>query len=632
MITMMRRYRKALQIGLLIVIAVFVATSVFVFGSSGLRGDPTDSVATVNGEAISLEAYQRRYQEYVSAYSATLRERFSPEAAERTGLPQMVIQDVVQETLIFQRARAERLAVNDEELNAHIHAIPNFQDNGRFSLKLYEEVLRRNNLTKTVFEGDIRRRLTRIKVENIVRYGVKLTEGEIEQAFVHNREEVRAAWALIELAPLIAATTTTDAELEAYLKEHAAEFRLPERRRVQYLTFAPKDFIRTVSEAEVEKYYADHAAEFETPRQVKAAHILVRVGETGGSAAEDKARAKVADIIRRAKAGEDFAKLAKELSEDRASAENGGELGFVGKGEMVPAFEAAVFALKKGEVSAEPLRTAFGFHAIKVTDVREGGKKPLREVAAQIRERLQTEPAEQAARAKAEEVRAKLLTAADFQEQAKSLGLSPVEVTISRRPRTGEMAPADTIEETAFALAKNSVSQPIKTPAGFMVLKNVEELPSAVPPLAAIKETVAASVKRRKADAAALARARVVVAESQAGDFAAAAHKALATVGEAGRFSRAKPSDKLPGDAATAALRVPAGATTDPVKTPQGYYVLKVLERFPPDMKDLGADREKLAQEVLARKQTQAWQDWFAAAVASAKIEMNPARLQAPRS
>jgi len=627
MITMMRRSRRALQVGLLILIAAFVATSVFVFGSSSLRGDPGTSVATVNGETISLERYQRRYQDFLNFYGSRLRERLTPEMAERLGLPQQVVEDLVQEALILQRARAERLDVHDEELNAQIHAIPDFHENGRFSLKRYEDVLRRVPLSKTAFEDDVRRRMTRIKLEGIVRNGIKLTEGEIEQAFVHNREEVRAAWALVDLAPIVAAVTVTDAELETYFKDHAAEFRLPERRKIQYVTFAPKDFTGTVSDAQVEKYYTEHAQEFATPRQVKVSHILARVGETGGSAAEDQARAKIAGAIRRAKAGEDFAKLAGELSDDPGTAKSGGDLGFVSKGQLVPDFEAAMSTLKKGEISPEPVRTPFGFHVIKVMDINEGGSKPLREVAPHIRERLQAEAAEQAAKTRAEEMRAKLLGAGDFMAQAKTLGLTPVETTIPRRDRPMDKAAADSVEESAFGLAKGGVSTPLKTPAGFLVLKVVDELPTGVPPLATIKDSVTANVKRQKADAAALDRVRTLTAEAKSGDFAAAAHKVGATVGETGRFSRAKPADKLPGDVMVAALQVPTGATTNPVRTPQGYYVLKVLERFPPDTKDMGGDREKLTKEVLGKKQLQAWQDWLNTARANAKIEVTGARL-----
>jgi peptidyl-prolyl cis-trans isomerase D len=625
MITLMRRYRRALQVGLLVVIAAFVATSVFVFGQGSMSGGPDTAVAKVNGEAISADRYQRRYQEYFNAYAQSLRDQFSPEMAERMGLPQQVVDDLVQEELIVQRARAERLDTSDEELNAQIHAIAHFHEAGRFSMKRYEEVLRRGNVSKAAFEDDVRRRLTRLKVEGIVRSGVKLTEGEIAQAFVLSREEARATWALVDLAPIVAAMTATDAELTAYLKDHAAEFRLPERRRIQYVTFVPRDFLRPLTDAEVEKYYTEHAKEFETPRQAKAAHILVRVTETGGSEAEDKARAKIADIIRRVKAGEDFAKLARELSEDPGTKASGGELGLVGKGEVVPDFEAAMFALKKGEMTQVPVRTPFGYHVIKVTEIHEGGKKPLRDVAAQIRERQQNEAAEQAAKAKADEMRAKLLSAPDFMAQARTLGLSPIDAAIPRREQARGLAPPEPIEETAFSLTKGGISPPLKTPVGYIVLKAVEELPAAVPPLDAIKDRVTASVKRQKAEAVAFDRAKAIASEAPGGNFAATAQKAGATVGETARFSRAKPADKLPGDVMVAALEVPAGATTAPIKTAQGYYVVRVLERFAPDTKELGAERDKLSKEVLAKRQGQAWQDWVTAARAGAKIEMTTA-------
>ena len=632
MITTMRRYRRVLQIGLLVVIAAFVATSVFVFGQGSLKGDVDTSVARVNGERISTERYQRRYQEYLNMYAQTLRDRFSPEMAERMGLPQQVVEDLVQEELVIQRARAERLEANDEELNAQIHGIVPFQEGGRFSMKKYEDLLRRNNIAKSAFEDDIRRRLTRMKVETIVRGGAKLTEGEVRQAFVASREEARATWAFIDLNPIVAGAAATDAELEAYLKDHSAEFRLPERRQIQYVTVVPRDFLRPATDAEVEKYYAEHAKEFEIPHQVKAMHILARVGETGGSAAEDRARAKIADIIRRLKAGEDFAKLAGELSEDPGSKASRGDLGWVSKGEVVPDFETALFALKKGEMTPEPVRTPFGFHVIKVTEIREAGKKPLKEVAPQIREKLQTETADQAAKTKADEVRAKLLGAPDFMAQARTLSLTPVETAIPRRDRSARgMAPAEPIEETAFALSKGGVSTPLKTPVGYLVLKTVDELPATVPPLAQIKDRVAASVKRQKAEAVALDRANALVAAAKGGDFPAAAQKAGAAVGEAARFSRVKPADKLPGDVMVAALETAAGGTTAPIKTAQGYYVVKVHDRFAPDLKDLEAERAKLAQEVLNKRQGQAWQDWMSAARVNAKIEINMPRVPPPR-
>ena len=622
MISVMRRYRKSLQIGLLLVIAAFVA-SLFIFGSRGMGDGPApDAVATVNGESIPYARFQSRYQAYMDAYAQIYRDRFSSELAERLGLPQRVVNDLVQETLIVQRAQREGLEVSDEELNEQIHAVPGFQENGRFALRRYQEFLRRRGTSAAVFEADVRRELTRVKVEAAVRSGVKVAPAEVEQAYALRHDAVRAAWALVELGPILAATTVGDQELAAYLGTHAEEFRQPERRRVQYVTLTQKDFLKPVPDGDVQKYYTEHAKEFEAPRQARVAHVLARVPETGGSEAEDKARAKVADVIRRAKAGEDFAKLAKALSEDPGSAAKGGDLGLVSQGEVVPEFERAVFALKKGEISPEPVRTAFGFHAIKVSEVKEGGRKPLPAVAPQIRDRLQAEAADAVMNAKAVELRGELQAAKDFMAEAKKRGLTAAESTLARMDRVATPGGPDPLEEAAFALAIGGVSAPVRTPAGLVVLKSVEAIPAGVPALAEVRDKVAAAVKRQKAETVALGRARQLATDAKA-DFAAAAKKAGAQTGETPRFSRAKPAEKLPGDAMVAALGAPAGGITEPVKAAQGYYVLKVLERAAPDMSGFAAEREKITRDVLAQKQGQAWESWIVGARAGAKIDIS---------
>src|SRR5213080_3590902 len=622
MITVMRRYRRILQIGLLVVIAAFVLTSVYVGSMSGGARNRGDVVAAVNGEAIPVERYQRRYQAYLDAYSRVYRDRFSPTLAEQLGLPQQAVNDLVQEAVVVQRARAEGLEVSDEELNAQIQAVPAFAENGRFSLARYQDFLRRRGVSASAFENDVRRQLTYQKAYGVIRAGIKVSDPELERAFALRREEVRAAWALVETAPLMASATAGDEDIAAYLKSHSAEFQLSERRRVQYVTLAPKDFRPQLSEAEVEKYYTEHAREFETPQQVHAAHVLVPVPQTGGSEAEDKAREKIADVIRRAKAGEDFARLAAQVSEDPGTKTKGGDLGWITKGEMVPAFETAVFALGPGQISPEPVRTPFGFHAIKVLETRAASKKPLQDVAASIRDRLAAEAADRAARAKADEVKAPLQSAKDFMAEARRLGLTPIETTMSRLERVPMFGGSDPLQDTAFTLAVGGVSSAVKTPAGWVVLKSIEAIPAGVPPLAEIRDKVTTAVKRQKAEAVALDRATKVASDARTRDFAAVAKAAGVQTGETVRFSPSKPAERLPGDVQLAALQSSAGTITSPLKSPQGYYVLKVLERIAPNIADLAAERDKLSREVLAQKQSQAWEAWVAQARSTAKIEM----------
>ena len=420
----------------------------------------------------------------------------------------------------------------------------------------------------------------------------------------------------------MASAAAPDEEIAEYFKAHGEEFKQPERRKVQYVTLVAKDFTPRISDADVEKYYTEHTKEFETPRQVHASHVLARVGETGGSEAEDKARDKVADVIRRARAGEDFGKLAREISDDPGSKDKGGDLGWVSQGDMVPPFEQALFALKKGELTAEPVRTPYGFHAIKVLEVREGTRKPLKDVAAQIRDRLAAEAAEKAARAKADQVRPALQQTKDFMAQARTLGLAPVETSMTKAARPPGMPEgADSLEDAAFALALGGVTTPVKTPAGWVVLKVVDTVPAGVPPLAEIRDRVAATVKRLKADALAAGRAKQLADEAKSGNLEGAARKVGASYGETLRFSRSKPAEKLPGDAQLAALQTPTGETSPAVRTPQGYYVVKVLERAPAGPVD-PLERDKLEKELTSQKQNQVWERWVMAARGESRIEV----------
>jgi peptidyl-prolyl cis-trans isomerase D len=622
MITFMRRYRVGLQIGLLVVIAAFVG-SLFLFGSSGFgKGDVRpDAVATVNGETITRRQYQDRFQGYLEMYSRGNQGRLTPELAEQLGLPQRVVDELVTEAAVAQRAEKEGLGLSDEEFNAAVHVMREFQENGRFSMERYRRFLQMRGVEA---EQELRRFLTLRKIQRLIVGGVRVTDGEVEQAWGLRRDEVRTSWALVELGPLVTAATASDDELAEYLKTHGEEFTQPERRKVQYVTLVAKDFAPRPSDAEIEKYYTEHLKDYETPRQLQASHVLVRVGETGGSEAEDKAREKIAAVIKRAKAGEDFAKLAREVSEDPGSKDKGGDLGWVSAGTMVPQFEQALFALKKGEVSPEPVRTPFGFHAIKVSDVREASRKPLKEVAPQIRDRLAADVADRAARAKADEIRPALQTAKDFMAEARKLNLTPIETTMSklgRPPAMPGLPPTDTLEEAAFALAVGGVTTPVNTPAGWVVLKVLDSIPSGVPPLAEIRDRVAAAVKRGKAETVAANRGKQLADEAKPGDLHAAARKVGAILGESPGFSRAKPADKLPGDVQIAALQTPAGETSAPVRTPQGYYVVKVLERKPAGPVD-PAERDKLKGELTSQKQSQLWERWVLAARKDSKIDI----------
>ena len=387
----------------------------------------------------------------------------------------------------------------------------------------------------------------------------------------------------------------------------------------------PSPQAAAVTDAEIEAYYKEHGSEFDEPKRLRVAHVLVRVPPVGGSDAENAAKAKVEDVIKRARAGEDFGKLAREISEDKASAVQGGDLGFVGPGELVAPFEQAAFALKKGDVS-DPVRTPFGYHAIRVLDVRDGGKTPLKDVAPKIKATLVAQKSERAAQARADEAKAALLGAPDFAAAAKRLGLEAREVTFGRGDALGEAGRDPQLDDAVFGLAVGGVSAPIKTAAGYAVVKVAQQIAAGVPPIAEIRDRVVEAVKRERAEQQLTDKAKTLAATlGKGGDFAAAAKAEGFTIGSIPLFSRSDPPKErgsLPGGVLLAALQTPAGQVAEPVRAEGGVYVVKTLERQPARPEGFDRERDELDKQVLEQKRALAWDTWIRGRLATAKVEV----------
>ena len=159
MIQALRRNLKALSITLWVVIAAFIGTSFFVWGKGSITGGDSNAVATVNGEEIPIERYQRLYRSYLEFYRQVFKDRFTTETAERLGISQQVVDFLVDEVLVLQRAQAEGIQVGDEELRAKIQAIRAFQEDGKFSRDRYAALLNRAKIDPATFEADQRREI-----------------------------------------------------------------------------------------------------------------------------------------------------------------------------------------------------------------------------------------------------------------------------------------------------------------------------------------------------------------------------------------------------------------------------------------------------------------------------------------
>jgi peptidyl-prolyl cis-trans isomerase D len=503
-----------------------------------------------------------------------------------------------------------------------------FQEGGRFSRDRYIRLLgmAQPPMSPAEFEADFRAELARQRLQALVVDGAKVTEAEARRAWEIDRSRVRAAYLLLPVGSGDG-LEATDAELEAYHQAHQAEFTQPERRRVLAAVLPAASVpAPAVTDADVEAAYKARQSQFEQPPRTKVSHILVKVPSVGGSAAEDQARARADAALARIRGGADFAQVAKDVSEDPATASRGGDLGLIGAGELVPDVDKLIQTLKPGEVGG-PIRSPFGYHVVKVFERLPGSRKELKEVASTLRATLTAEGQLRAHRDRAQDAQRALLVAPDFAAEAKKLGLTVREAGPLRRgdPIEGVGQVAE-LGDAIFALPPDGVSNPVRVPEGYVIVRLLGQEPSRVLPLAEARPDVLRAVRRQKARDATKARAETLVETVRKGeDPRALARQHGATFAEIGPFSRAEPlGDRALGQSlGPVALALPDGGVGGPVEGPGGFYVVKLLGREGPDPAAFAAARAETEARLLREKRARLWQAWLAAERASSKIEIN---------
>jgi peptidyl-prolyl cis-trans isomerase D len=333
-----------------------------------------DDVATVNGSPIT----QREFAEELRRQQDRLRAAFGPnidtEALDTTESRLALLDSLVSQRLLVDAALRGGLSVSDAQLRETIAAAPAFQGESGFSRSNYEALLRAQGMTPQTFEVRLRHDMALSQLTDAVRGTAIASRAVTErlEAIQAERREVQEA--LVAAQPFLAQVKVSDAQVRAYYEANPAEFRVPERVRAEYLVLSAEALGRRgpVGEAELKAAYEARASQYRVDEQRRASHILVKTEEEAAQLA----------AAARKNPGR-FAELARKHSQDPGSAANGGDLGFFGRGMMVPAFEEAAFRMREGEISA-PVKSEFGWHVIRVTGVQPAKLRPLAEVRAEL--------------------------------------------------------------------------------------------------------------------------------------------------------------------------------------------------------------------------------------------------------
>jgi peptidyl-prolyl cis-trans isomerase D len=381
MLSLMRKQAKSWLIKFLIGIISLVF--VFYFGYS-FTSREASKLAYVNGDLITRLAYDKEYRDMVDSFRKQYGDAWNDNLIKVLDLKNRALQSLINRKLISQEARNLGFEVTKTEIQKTIMAYPAFQTNGQFDVRRYQMLLEQNRMKPEDFEQGIAQQLLQEKLQQFLLTFLPVTDDELRDAYTLSHEQVSLAYLLIKPDRFTSSLKIDPSAMETFFKAHKEGYRVPEKIKLDYITIDPADFKDqvTVTEQEIKEYYNYNINSFKIPEKVCARHILFRLKEDATKEETAKVRKKAEAVLKQARAGTDFAKLAKEYSEG-PTRKDGGDLGCFSKGRMVKPFEEAAFKLKKGEIS-DLVKTQFGFHIIKVEDIQPAKTKTLDEVRSQI--------------------------------------------------------------------------------------------------------------------------------------------------------------------------------------------------------------------------------------------------------
>lgn len=385
MFEFIRTHRRFMQFLLLL----FIIPSFAFFGLEGYtrfkEGD--NAVAKVAGNPITQQEFDMAQREQMERFRQMFGGQFDPKMLDTPEARQNILEGLIAQRVIAEEAKENRLFVSDQALQQTILNIPGLTGpDGKFDVERYKSLLASQGLTPVMYEARLRQDLALQQVTNAIQATAIAPKAVANRLSDLNDQERVVQEQLFKPADYVSQVKVTDEMLKDYYDKNSGQFEIPEQVKAEYVVLDSEAVASqvNVSDADIKAYYEQNVQRYRDEEQRRASHILIKVDK--GASEQDKAaaRAKAEKLLAQARQNPgDFAKLAKEYSQDPGSAELGGDLDFFGKGMMVKSFEDAAFKLKEGEVS-DVVESDFGYHIIKLTGIKPASAKSLEEVKDQI--------------------------------------------------------------------------------------------------------------------------------------------------------------------------------------------------------------------------------------------------------
>ncbi|MBI4445375.1 MAG: peptidylprolyl isomerase [Acidobacteria bacterium] len=599
MLDLFRRRQRGLKFTLWIVIFALGAGMVLLFvdtpsGVSGNMG--SQDVAVVDGKSITALEFRNHYSQIYELYRQVYKlDEQDPAVVKQLGLGQQTLNQLISNYALLSAAERMNFSATPEEIAAYIFALPSFQENGRFiGTERYKQILLANNLTTAQFENSVRQEIIRTKLEKVLTDGLLVSPEEVRQEFANRNQEAKVRYVYFDPAQL-AQAEPSDSELKKYYEKNRDSYKTSERRRVKYFTVELDPKAVKVTEEQIKARLSSVPKQ----EQVRASHILLR-SEEGKE--NPNALKKAEDLLKQLKSGADFAQLAREHSEDPATASKGGDLGFFGRGQMVPEFENVAFSLPAGQIS-EIVKTPFGYHIIKVTEAGRTDADAQRPVA---EFELRQEEANRQALNRANRIAADLKKSGNIEQVGRSHKL-PIRESVFFG--LGDSIPGlfvrSDFNQQVFVLKKGDVTDPYSTSGAYIVAQLSEINPPHVPSFEEIRVRVLEDHRSEARENAARERAFSFSKDAQASGFDQSAQKAGLSVATTGFFKKGATVDdilKFSPELHDRAFRMSSGEIAPPIQVAGKYVVFQVVEKSELNPQQFEQEKVTIEQELLTQK------------------------------
>ncbi len=498
------RNKRIVQVLLALLVVPFALVGV----DSYLKSDANDqTVARVGKESVTRAEYDNAMREQTDRLRQMLGRSFDPSMFDNNEVRGQVLDGLVSQRLLKVKGQALNLTAGNAQLQKVIGEIPQFQENGKFSGKRYEEVLRAQGMSPPMFEQRLRQDLSLQPLQDSLAGSHFVSAAQTQKWLQINEQQREVSVLQLTNQSFQPQVVVDDATAKAHYEKTPANYQAPEQVKIEYLLLSQTAIAaqQSIDAAEVKATYEKRGKEFATSEERQASHILIGLSKDGKEVKREDAKKKADEIFAAVKADPSkFAEFAKTSSDDPGSKDQGGDLGFFGRGAMVKPFEDAVFSMAKDEIKG-PVASDFGFHIIKLVGTKGGAVPPFDEVKSKIEQDLRNQKAQARFAELAQKFQDKVFEQSDsfkdIAEETKVPAVTSPWMTRSQVQAVG-LGNAKLVQSvfspSTIASKKNTEAVEI-APNTLMAARVIEHRPAATRPFDEVKNDVLLELKRKGA-------------------------------------------------------------------------------------------------------------------------------------